>query len=168
LWERLPTVVSTWGLASGPFECWLAARGLMTAHLRIERACENALLAAEFLTEERTKVAEVYYPGLASHPHHQLAKKQFGDRFGTIVSFSLAGGRAAADAFIAAASRIPFCPSLGELSTTLSHPETTSHRGLTSEQRASLGITGGTIRLSVGTESSDFVRDALREALTGC
>ncbi len=96
----------------------------------------------------------MHYPGLPEHPQHALASKQFGERFGTIVTFQLAGGRAAADAFIAAAKRIPFCPSLGELSTTLSHPETTSHRGMTAEQRAALGITGGTIRLSVGTESA--------------
>src|SRR5262249_55386056 len=147
-------------------ECWLAERGLMTAHLRIERACQNALAAAEFLRTQAAKVSQVYYPGLADHPQHALAQRQFGDKFGTIVSFRLAGGRAAADAFIAAAAKkIPFCPSLGEVSTTLSHPETTSHRGMTPEQRAALGITGGTIRLSVGTESLEFIREALMEAL---
>jgi cystathionine beta-lyase/cystathionine gamma-synthase len=163
--ERVPTVVSTWGLASAPFECWLAERGLATAHLRIERACENALVAAEYLTQ-RPQVERVHYPGLKEHPQHALARKQFGERFGTIVSFRLAGGRKAADAFIAAAAeRIPFCPSLGEVSTTLSHPESTSHRGMTAQQREMLGITGGTIRLSVGTESADFIRSALDEAL---
>jgi cystathionine beta-lyase/cystathionine gamma-synthase len=167
VWQRVPAVISTWGLASGPFECWLAERGLMTAHLRIERACENALAAAEFLAAQSTQVAQVYYPGLTSHPQHDLARRQFGNRFGTMVSFRLAGGRAAADSFIASANRIPFCPSLGELSTTLSHPETTSHRGLTAEQRAALGITGGTIRLSVGTESIDFIREALAAGLSG-
>ncbi|HEY2412966.1 MAG TPA: aminotransferase class I/II-fold pyridoxal phosphate-dependent enzyme [Pirellulaceae bacterium] len=165
VWQRIPAVISTWGLASGPMECWLADRGLMTAHLRIERACQNAMAAAEFLRSQTSKVAEVYYPGLPTHRQHSLACKQFGERFGTMVSFRLAGGRAAADAFIAAAKRIPFCPSLGELSTTLSHPETTSHRGMTAEQRAALGITGGTIRLSVGTESAEFIRTALEEAL---
>lgn len=167
VWQRVPTVISTWGLASPPFECWLAERGLMTAHLRIERACENALKVAEILSQEKSKVAQVYYPGLDSHPQHDLARRQFGDRFGTMVSFQLAGGRAAADTFIAAAQLIPFCPSLGELSTTLSHPETTSHRGMTGEQRAALGITGGTIRLSVGTESIEFIREALRAGLAG-
>jgi cystathionine beta-lyase/cystathionine gamma-synthase len=166
VWDRVRPVISTWGLASGPFECWLAERGLMTAHLRIERACQNALAAAEFLRTQSPKIAEVYYPGLASHPQHALARKQFGERFGTIASFRLAGGRPAADKFItAAAAKIPFCPSLGELSTTLSHPETTSHRGMTADQRASLGISGGTIRLSVGTESIEFIRGAVGEAL---
>lgn len=167
VWQRVPAVISTWGLASGPFECWLAERGLMTAHLRIERACQNALGAAEFLISQSSKVAQVYYPGLANHPQHELAGRQFGGRFGTMVSFRLAGGRAAADSFISAANQIPFCPSLGELSTTLSHPETTSHRGLTAEQRAALGITGGTIRLSVGTESIEFIREALKVGLAG-
>lgn len=166
--ERIPEVVSTWGLASSPFDCWLALRGLATAHLRIERACANALLAAELLCRQQPKVAAVHYPGLPQHPQHALATRQFGGRYGTIVTFELAGGRPAADAFIAAVARwIPFCPSLGELSTTLSHPETTSHRGLSPAQRATLGITGGLIRLSVGTESPDFLREALIEGLRG-
>src|SRR5262245_8885549 len=164
VFERVPAVISTWGLSSGPFDCWLAARGLETAHLRIERACENALAAADFLASQNPKVAQVHYPGLTEHPQHMLARKQLGGRFGTIVTFRLAGERTAADAFIGA-KRIPFCPSLGELSTTLSHPETTSHRGMTREQRSALGITGGTIRLSVGTESTAFIRDALSESL---
>ncbi len=165
VWDRVPQVISTWGLASSPFDCWLAERGLATAHLRIERACHNALAAAEFLQTQQPQVAEVYYPGLPAHPQHALAARQFGGLFGTIVSFRLAGGRAAADTFIDDAKQIPFCPSLGEVSTTLSHPETTSHRGLTAEQRTSLGITGGTIRLSVGTESAEFIRSALAEGL---
>jgi cystathionine beta-lyase/cystathionine gamma-synthase len=140
---------------------------LATAHLRIERACDNALAAAEFLRSQQPKVAQVHYPGLADHPQHALARTQFGGRFGTIVSFRLAGDRAAGDAFIASAKHIPFCPSLGELSTTLSHPETTSHRGMTAEQRSALGISGGTIRLSVGTESKEFIREGLVEALHG-
>jgi cystathionine beta-lyase/cystathionine gamma-synthase len=166
MWERVPQVISTWGLASSPFDCWLAQRGLVTAHLRVERACHNALAAAEFLKSQAPRVAAVHYPGLTNHPHHAVAQRQFGGLFGTIVTFDLAGGRSAADAFIARANQIPFCPSLGEVSTTLSHPETTSHRGLTTEQRSALGITGGTIRLSVGTESIDFIRDALNEGLS--
>jgi cystathionine beta-lyase/cystathionine gamma-synthase len=165
VWDRVPQVISAWGISSSPFDCWLAERGLATAHLRIERACENAQSAAEFLQTQQTTVAKVFYPGLSGHPQHSLAQRQFGDRFGTIVTFNLARGRQAADAFIAAAKQIPFCPSLGELSTTLSHPETTSHRGMTADQRAALGITGGTIRLSVGTESSEFIQTALRQGL---
>jgi cystathionine beta-lyase/cystathionine gamma-synthase len=168
IWPRVKQVVSAWGFSASPFDCWLAARGLATAHLRLERACANALAAAEFLTKRR-EVDRVEYPGLAAHPQHELAKRQFtgpaGPQFGTMVAFHLKGGRAAADKFIAAAQDIPFCPSLGELSTTLSHPETTSHRGLTPEGRSALGITGGTIRLSVGTETPEFVCSALATGL---
>ena len=165
-WERVPAVASTWGLAAAPFDCWLALRGLGTLGVRMDRACANALAVAEALADSQA-VAEVHYPGLATHPDHALARRQFGDRFGSIVTFTLAGGTAAATAFMKAASQIPFCPSLGELSTTLSHPESTSHRGLTAAQRQRLGISGGTIRLSVGIESSDAVVAAVREGLTG-
>jgi cystathionine beta-lyase/cystathionine gamma-synthase len=96
-----------------------------------------------------------------------LAAKQFGRRFGSIVTVTLAGGRPAAEKFIsAAAGSIPFCPSLGELSTTLSHPESTSHRGLSESGRAALGITGGTIRLSIGIESSETILETLQQALS--
>ncbi len=165
-WERVPLVSSAWGLSSAPFDCWLAARGLATMHLRVERACDNAVRAAEFLAGQ-AGVELVDYPGLPSHPQHALAARQFGGRFGSIVTFRLKGGRPAANAFVMAATRIPFCPSLGEVSTTLSHPESTSHRGLTPDAREALGISGGTIRLSVGIESPEFVRDALSEGLRG-
>ena len=108
---------------------------------------------------------QVHYPGLPEHPDHALARRQFGERFGTIVTFTVEGGTAGATAFIRAAARIPFCPSLGELSTTLSHPESTSHRGLTPDARAALGIDGGTIRLSLGIESPESVVAAVGEGL---
>ncbi|MEX0586642.1 MAG: aminotransferase class I/II-fold pyridoxal phosphate-dependent enzyme, partial [Pirellulales bacterium] len=145
LWERVPAVISTWGLASGPFDCWLALRGLGTLALRVERAAANALRLAEWL-KGRPQLAEVYYPGLADHPDHELAQRQLGGRFGAMVTMNLAGGLAAAEAFIAAAKRIAFCPSLGELATTLSHPQSTSHRALTDAERTALGITPGTLR----------------------
>jgi cystathionine beta-lyase/cystathionine gamma-synthase len=84
-----------------------------------------------------------------------------------MVSFELSGGTAAATEFIKTAEQIPFCPSLGELSTTLSHPESTSHRSLTAAERGAIGITGGTIRLSVGIESEEAVVAAIRQALAG-
>ncbi|HEX2518672.1 MAG TPA: PLP-dependent transferase, partial [Castellaniella sp.] len=161
LWERLPLVLSTWGLASNPFDCWLASRGLGTLALRVERACHNALQIALQIALE-PKVLAVHYPGLEGHPDHALARRQFGERFGSMVTFTLEGGTAAAERFIrAVAEEIPFSPSLGDLSTTLSHPESTSHRTMTAEARAALGIFGGTIRLSVGIESLDFVHRAL-------
>jgi O-succinylhomoserine sulfhydrylase len=163
---RVRSALSTWGLASGPFECWLTARGLASVHLRVERACENALRAARFL-QTHPAVMAVNYPGLAEHPQHELAASQFAGRFGWMVTFHLAGGRVAAERFMQSAKQIPFCPSLGETCTTVSHPESTSHRGLTPAERAALGITGGTLRLSVGVESSEFVIESLREGLQG-
>jgi cystathionine beta-lyase/cystathionine gamma-synthase len=164
LWERVPTVIATWGLGGAPFECWLALRGLSTLAVRAERASANALALAEWLST-RPDVSRVRYPGLASHADHQLACRLFRERFGTIVTFEVRGGLRGAEQFIAAARRIPFCPSLGELSTTLSHPVSTSHRLLSDAEQGELGIGGGTIRLSVGIESPEFVIDAVAEGL---
>jgi cystathionine beta-lyase/cystathionine gamma-synthase len=169
VWERVYSASSAWGFIASPFECWLAERGIGTLHLRIERACSNAMAAAKFLSEQKA-VSDVYYPGLASHPEHALSVQQFGNQFGSIVTFTLGrsasdGGTAAAVKFIKAAKRIPFCPSLGELCTTLSHPASTSHRLMTPQDRAALDIHGGSIRLSVGTESEEFVIEALKEGL---
>ena len=164
-WANIPSMVSIWGLHSSPFDCWLAARGLMTLHLRAKAASANALQVAKFLQSQTDHVANVRYPGLPAHADHQLASNQFDDLYGTIVTFDLAGGLSAAEKFITAiASHIPFAPSLGEVSTTLSHPASTSHRNQTPQQQAALGITGGTIRLSVGTESAEGIIAALRGA----
>ncbi len=171
IWPRVGSALSTWGLASSPFNCWLALRGLGTCALRVDRATSNAQAAAEFLTG-RNDIATVYYPGLADHPDHLVARRQFvagspEPRFGTIVTFTFRGGQAAAESFIRAAHRIPFCPSLGDLSTTLSHPQSTSHRGISAAEREAQGILGGTIRLSLGIESTAAVIDALQEGFAG-
>jgi cystathionine beta-lyase/cystathionine gamma-synthase len=165
-WERVPLVLSAWGLASGPFDCWLAARGLGTLALRAQRADANALAAAQHIRKQ-PQVESVHYPGLPEHADHALARRQFGGRFGSMVTFTLRGGTPAAEQFIRAAEQIPFCPSLGDLSTTLSHPESTSHRGMTAEARAALGIFGGTIRLSVGIESAEAIQAALSQGFAG-
>lgn len=164
--QRVASVVSAWGLIGHPFDCWLALRGLSTLPLRAARAADNALHAARFLARQ-PHVVTVHYPGLPEHPDHALAVRQFGEQFGSMVAFELEGGWAAAERFIAACRRIPFCPSLGDLSTTLSHPASTSHRRLSSQQRAALGIGDGTIRLSLGIESPEAVIDALAEGLAG-
>jgi cystathionine beta-lyase/cystathionine gamma-synthase len=162
--QRVPGVVSAFGCCSSPLDCWLAARGLATMPLRMQQACASALAVAKWLSDQPC-VERVDYPGLSSHPQHELAQSQFGERYGSVVTFHLRGERAAADAFIARSKDIPFCPSLGEVTTTLSHPETTSHRGLTPEGRAALGITGGTIRLSVGIEPVEEILSAISDAL---
>jgi cystathionine beta-lyase/cystathionine gamma-synthase len=164
-WQRVPSVLSTWGLSSGPLDCWLAARGLETLALRIERACTNALAVANHLVTAPGPIEAVHYPGLPNHPDYELAQRQFDARFGSLVTFTLVGGLAAAEAFIAAATQIPFCPSLGETCTTLSHPASTSHRGLSPEVRHAIGIQDGTIRLSLGIESSASIIEWLDEGL---
>jgi cystathionine beta-lyase/cystathionine gamma-synthase len=155
---------STWGTTPGAFDCWLADRGLVTMHLRVDRACQNALAAAQFLAGHNA-VSRVFYPGLEDHPQHSLARRQFGNRFGSMVAFELAGGLPAASKFISTAKRIAFCPSLGDATTTLSHPVSTSHRSFSPEKLAELGINGGTIRLSLGIESPEFVLEILSEGL---
>lgn len=164
-WDRIPSVISTWGLAASPFDCWLALRGLGTLAVRSERAAANAQAVAEHLSS-RLDVAETCYPGLKSHADHDIARRLLNHGFGAMVTFRLPGGRPAATEFIrAVAEHIPFAPSLGDLSTTLSHPESTSHRGLSAEERERLGITGGTIRLSVGIESAVGIIAALQAGL---
>lgn len=166
LWERVPTVTAAWGLASGPFECWLGSRGLATLPLRMERASGNALRVAQSLQTESGPVQSVEYPGLETHPDHALVQKLYGGRGGSVVTFRLRGGRPAAEAMIQRAHQtIPFCPSLGELATTLSHPQSTSHRGLTESQREQLGIDGGTIRLSCGLEQPEELVTLLWDAI---
>jgi cystathionine beta-lyase/cystathionine gamma-synthase len=148
--DRAAAVASAFGLNGNPFESWLALRGVSTLKVRSDRACANALALAERLSAH-PKVAAVHYPGLPSHPDHDRAARVLQGGFGTIVTIAL-GGRAEADALIRALRHIPFAPSFGDVSTTLSHPVTTSHRGQTPEQWARQGISPGLVRLSIGLE----------------
>ena len=171
-WQRVPKVCAGWGLASSPMASWLATRGLATLHLRIGRAMENAMSVASYLAQQAEQqfgslLEEVRYPGLPSHPDHELASRQLQGGFGSMVSFRLAGNEEVADRFLKAADSLPFCPSLGEASTTLSHPASTSHRDMDDSQLAKLGITGGTIRLSAGIESTEFILKAIEQGLMG-
>ena len=162
-WQRVPSVLSTFGLGSSAFDCWLALRGISTLAVRTERSNANALTVARFLAARR-EVQEVYYPGLADHVDYELAERQFGGRFGALVTFTFPGGQEAAARFMSG-SEIPFCPSLGELNTTLSHPQSTSHRALSDDARLELGIEGGTIRLSVGIESAESILSSIERGL---
>ncbi len=162
-WRHVEDTLSTWGLSAAPFDCWLASRGLATLHLRCRQANRTALEAANFLTG-RAELSRLIYPGLASHPQHALARRQLLEGFGAMISFELAGGRAAVDQFLGA-TPLPFCPSLGEICTTLSHPASTSHRSLPPGEREALGIGEGLLRLSVGDESTEFVLESLERGL---
>ena len=124
-----------WGSTPDPFAAWLIARGIRTLPLRVERACDNAMSAAAFLSDH-PKVGAVYYPGLPGHPQHELAKATLTGGFGGMVSYDLQGGGDAASEFVRALDMIKFAPSLGEARTTISHPAKTSHRSLTEDERS--------------------------------
>jgi cystathionine beta-lyase/cystathionine gamma-synthase len=160
--SRCSNLVSSFGLNGNPFESWLALRGLATLGVRSTRACASALQLAERLAGH-PKLKTVHYPGLTTHPDHSRALRILRGGFGTIASIDL-GARSQADTFIRALRHIPFAPSLGDTSTTLSHPATTSHRGQTTEQWASQGITDGLVRLSIGLEDVDDLWNDLNQA----
>lgn len=153
-----------WGSTLDPFAAWLIVRGIRTLPLRLERACENAVVAAQFLTDH-PKISAVHYPGLSGHPQHQLAVDTLGGRFGWMVTFELAGGGPAASSFVRGLDMIKLAPSLGEVQTTISHPAKTSHRSLTVDEQAALGISDGLIRMSCGIESAPDIIADLESAL---
>jgi cystathionine beta-lyase/cystathionine gamma-synthase len=143
--------MSTFGAPASPFDCWLVLRGIRTLALRMERASHNALEIARFL-EAQPGVVAVHYPALESHPDYPVARELLRRGCGAMVSFDLEGGEAAASSFIRGLARIQLAPSLGDVSTTVSHPAKTSHRSLSEQERRDAGIGGGLIRLSAGIE----------------
>jgi len=162
--QRLYDVCVTHGLTPSPFDCWLAERGLYTFDVRFDRAEANAAALADHLATLEG-VDAVLYPGRPDHPDHNRAVALLGGRGGNMVSFRLKGGRKQANAFLRAAPHIPFAPTLGDVGTTLSHPASSSHRGLTPEGRAALGITEGFIRVSVGIEDIEMLKAEFAEAI---
>jgi len=165
LLPALAQIVSTWGLAANPFDCWLCERGLPTLDLRVHASSRNAKRLADWLAEQ-PGVARVIYPGRADHEDHAVARKLLGDSFGNMLCFDLAGGREAVNRFIRKATGIPFSPSLGHVGTTLSHPDTTSHRYESPAEKRRQGITDGLIRLSVGIEPFEGIRDEMARGLS--
>jgi cystathionine beta-lyase/cystathionine gamma-synthase len=143
-----------------PHEAWLTIRGMRTLELRVSRQCAGALALATHLAGH-PKVARVFYPGLASHPQHQLASDQYGDRGGGVVSFALKDDtKAAAYRFLDALALAASATTVGDLFTEVLHPATASHRGIEPAERARMGITDGTVRVSVGIEDPyDIVAD---------
>jgi cystathionine gamma-synthase len=166
--QRLYDVVVTWGLTPSPFDCWLAERGLHSFDVRFERAQANAAALADCLAGLEG-VEAVLHPGRPDHPDHNRAVALLGgsgnNRGGNMVSFRLKGGRAEVNRFVRAAEHIPFAPTLGDIGTTLSHPASSSHRGLTPQGRAELGITEGFIRVSVGIEEIGLLKDEFTAAV---
>ncbi|RYH03151.1 aminotransferase class I/II-fold pyridoxal phosphate-dependent enzyme [Salipiger sp. IMCC34102] len=154
----------TWGLTPSPFDCWLAERGLHSFHLRYRAAQEGATKLADALAQ-MPGVARVLYPTRPDHPDHNRAVSLLGGQGGHMLSFMLHGGRAQANALTRAAPNIAFAPTLGDIGTTLSHPPSSSHRGLTPEARAALGITEGFFRASVGVEDPALLIEELGTAI---
>lgn len=154
----------TVGFTPSPFDCWLAERGLYTYELRYDRAEQNAEALAEHL-KGLPGVKRVLYPTRADHPDHNRAVALLGARGGHMVSFEIEGGRAQANKLTRGAPDLAFAPTLGDVGTTLSHPASSSHRALTPEGRAALGISEGFFRVSVGVEDIALLRDEFSKAV---
>lgn len=153
------------GLTMSPLDAWLTLRGLKTLHLRYARQQENAAAIARHL-EGRPGVARVLYPGLASHPDNQLARKVL-TGFGAMVSFELEGGAPAVERFVSRLRLVSFAPSLGETETTVMYPARTSHRSLSAEDKLAAGAGPGLVRLSTGVEEVQDIIGDLDQALAG-
>ncbi len=151
------------GPAISPFNAWVLLKGLETLDLRMERHCANALKVARFL-ETRPEVTRVLYPGLESHPQHDLAKRQMRG-WGSIVAIELAGGKPAAYKLLNGVELIDISNNLGDAKSLITHPWTTTHQRLSPEDKLSMGITEGLLRLSVGLEDGDDLVEDLARAL---
>ncbi|MFI7640234.1 trans-sulfuration enzyme family protein [Nonomuraea sp. NPDC049400] len=151
------------GASADPFAAWLSLRGLQTLGLRMERHCSNARLLATRLAEHPA-VTAVHWPGLSSHPSYELAGKLLSD-FGGVLSFDLAGGRAAGEKFMSSVRLALLAPSLGGVETLVLHPATTSHRALSAEELARSGIGEGTVRIAVGIEHPEDLWADVSQAL---
>ena len=161
--ERLAYLQNAVGGIIGPFDSFLALRGLKTLALRMERHCANALELAQWLTTQR-EVAQVYYPGLPSHPQHALAKRQM-RAFGGMVTIRLKTDLAGTKRFLERCRLFALAESLGGVESLIEHPALMTHGSIPEAQRSALGIDDALVRLSVGIEDVDDLRRDLREAL---
>jgi O-succinylhomoserine sulfhydrylase len=146
------------GPALSPFNAWVLLKGLETIKLRVDAQCAAAAAVADFLAGH-PKVSRLFYPGRDDHPHRAVHRKQM-SAGGTLVCFDIAGDRAGAWAFLDALKLIDISNNLGDSKSLATHPETTTHRRLTPEGRARIGVGAGTVRLSVGLEDpADLIED---------
>jgi len=162
--EKLTYLQNAVGGVPGPFDSFLTLRGIKTLALRMERHCSNALAIAQFL-ERQPKVERVIYPGLPSHPHHELAKRQMHGGFGGIISVVLRGGLEDARQFLEKCHLFALAESLGGVESLIEHPALMTHASLPAPMRAKLGIGDSLVRLSVGVESVEDLIAELKEAL---
>jgi cystathionine beta-lyase/cystathionine gamma-synthase len=155
--ERLQFIVNAAGAIPGPFDCWLALRGTKTLHLRMERHDSNGRAIAQWLAE-RVGEDKVLYPGLPSHPQHELAKRQMSG-FGGMISVEL-GTKDRADAVLRKVRVFSLAESLGGVESLISNPASMTHASVPAERRAQLGLSDGLIRLSCGVEDvGDLIAD---------
>lgn len=150
------------GPALSPFNAWVMLKGLETLDLRIRRHCENARRIVAYL-EDRSDLVKVRYPGSARHPQQALAAEQMSD-FGSLVTFSLEGGKERAFRFMNALKLVDISNNLGDSKSLLTHPATTTHQRLSAADREALGLDDGMVRLSVGLEDPEDVKEDLEQA----
>ncbi|MCB0323654.1 MAG: cystathionine gamma-synthase [Bdellovibrionales bacterium] len=161
--ERLRFIQNAVGAVPAPLDCFLLLRSTKTLALRMERHCDNAEAVAAFLNE-RSDVERVVYPGLSSHPQHEIAKRQM-RRFGGMISVYLEGGLSRARKFLESVRLFTLAESLGGVESLIEHPAIMTHASIPAEIRASLGISDSLVRLSVGIEDIDDLIADLRQAL---
>ncbi|MBO9468954.1 O-succinylhomoserine sulfhydrylase [Endozoicomonas sp. G2_2] len=157
--DKVFRFLRTCGPTMSPFNAWVFYKALETLEVRMRAHCEAAQKVAEWL-EQQPAVEHVYYPGLTSHPQHELAARQQPAGFGGILSLRLAGGREAAFKLINATNMISITANLGDTRTTIVHPASTTHARISADERARAGITDGVVRISVGLENvEDIIAD---------
>lgn len=170
IWDRIRPVVSAFGLASSPLDCWLTTRGLATLSVRMKHASALAMQLASEL-EGHPALDAVDYPGLSSSTSHANAQRILNGCFGNMVTIHLKAMpseniNTRAQLFIERiANVVPFCPSLGDAKTTLSHPASTSHRSYSAAELAKIGVSAGTLRLSCGLEEPDKIVQDIKTVL---
>lgn len=161
--KTLDPVLKNTGETIGPFEAWLTLRGIKTLPLRMQRHNENAVKTAQYL-ESHPKIARVYYPGLKSHPQHELAERQMSG-FGGVICFEVKGGVEAGKKLVNSVKLCTLAVSLGAVETLIEHPASMTHAVVPKREREKAGITDNLVRLSVGIEDVDDIIDDLKEAL---
>jgi cystathionine gamma-lyase len=164
LGERLSGVTAVTGGVAGPFDAYLTFRGIKTMALRMERHQANSLAIAQWL-ESHARVSRVVYPGLPSHPGHELASKQMDSGYGAVIAFELNGSQADVAAFMNKLQIFAIAEGLGGVESLVGHPRTMSHSRVPEDQKAELGLTENLVRLSVGIEHIDDLIADIDQAL---
>ncbi len=161
--EQLAFLQNSVGAIAGPFDSFLALRGVKTLHLRMRQHCQSALELAQWL-QQHPAIEKVYYPGLESHPQHALAKRQM-HGFGGIISMEIKGGLEKSRTFLENCHLFALAESLGGVESLIEHPAIMTHASVPAENRARLGISDGLVRLSVGVEDVADLKQELDQAL---